>query len=398
MSIRSKFNEDEIRNLDKEKYMYNVSFDDIMQYSDKVFDVAALIRESTDSEEQQRAFAVQRDVVLDLISKKDNFRLDKNNIFEELGKSGLKAVDRPAFQLMCNRASQYKFDILIVDAVSRLARSIRELFDVIYDFQELGIGIIILKEKYWTYNMTHTDILRLAIDAGLAQAESMNTGCRVGDHMLELAKKGQLLGGDMFGYRLKKAVDDMGNRMPNKNSLIQEPVEAYVVKTIFDLYTSDDKDIVKTSSSICRYLIENNMRTYKGDLRWTPSKVIRILANTKYMGYQLPEKSKVIDTVRKKKVLTHIEPVKDMLDANGNLIEKGNLVRISCEPIVSEETWWKAYDRRMSRSSKGSENIKGRKSGLRVSADALGRKAYCGLSTLFQTNFFRLFSRYCTGV
>ena len=377
MSIRSKFNEDEIRNLDKEKYMYNVSFDDIMQYSDKVFDVAALIRESTDSEEQQRAFAVQRDVVLDLISKKDNFRLDKNNIFEELGKSGLKAVDRPAFQLMCNRASQYKFDILIVDAVSRLARSIRELFDVIYDFQELGIGIIILKEKYWTYNMTHTDILRLAIDAGLAQAESMNTGCRVGDHMLELAKKGQLLGGDMFGYRLKKAVDDMGNRMPNKNSLIQEPVEAYVVKTIFDLYTSDDKDIVKTSSSICRYLIENNMRTYKGDLRWTPSKVIRILANTKYMGYQLPEKSKVIDTVRKKKVLTHIEPVKDMLDANGNLIEKGNLVRISCEPIVSEETWWKAYDRRMSRSSKGSENIKGRKSGLRVSADALGRKAYC---------------------
>lgn len=104
MSIRSKFNEDEIRNLDKEKYMYNVSFDDIMQYSDKVFDVAALIRESTDSEEQQRAFAVQRDVVLDLISKKDNFRLDKNNIFEELGKSGLKAVDRPAFQLMCNRA------------------------------------------------------------------------------------------------------------------------------------------------------------------------------------------------------------------------------------------------------------------------------------------------------
>ena len=146
--------------------------------------------------------------------------------------------------------------------------------------------------------------------------------------------------------------------MPNKNSLVQEPVEGYVVKIIFDLYTSDDKDIAKTSSSICKYLIENNMRTYKGDLRWTPSKVIRILANTKYMGYQLPEKSKVIDTVRKKKVLTHIEPVKDVLDANGNLIEKGNLVRISCEPIVSEETWWKAYDRRMSRSSKGSENIK----------------------------------------
>ena len=109
----------------------------------------------------------------------------------------------------------------------------------------------------------HTDIVRLAIDGGIAQAESMNTGRRVENHMLDLVKKGQLLGGDMYGYRLKKAVDDMGNPMPNKNSLVQEPVEAYVVKTIFDLYISDDKNIVKTSSSICKYLIENNMRTYK---------------------------------------------------------------------------------------------------------------------------------------
>ena len=98
----------------------------------------------------------------------------------------------------------------------------------------------------------------------------MNIGNRVENHMSELAKK-QILGGNLFGYRLK------------------EPVEAYVVKTIFELYTSDDPEVVKTSSSICKYLIDNNMRTFKGDLNWTPSKVIRVLANTKYMGYQLPE-------------------------------------------------------------------------------------------------------------
>ena len=86
---------------------------------------------------------------------------------------------------------------------------------------------------------------------------------------------------------------------------------------------------------------------------------------------------KVVDTVRKKKVLTHVEPIRDVLDAEGNVVSKGNLVRINCEHIVSEEMWWKAYNRRKSRSSKNSENIKGRNSGLRVSADALGRKAYC---------------------
>ena len=377
MSISSRYSEEERKNLDKYEYMRNATYEDILQYNDIVFNVAALIRESTDSVEQKRAYEVQKNMVLELIEKKENFRLSSGNIFEELGRSGLRASDRPAFQLMCNKAKQHTFDILFVDAVSRLARNVRELFDVIYDFKELGIGIIILKEKYWTYNMSHTDILRLAIDGGLAQAESMNTGRRVENHMAKLAKQGQLLGGDMFGYRLKKAVDEMGNPMPKMNSLVQEPVEAHTVKTIFDLYTSDDKEVVKTSSSICKYLIDNNMLTYKGDLNWTPPKVIRVLENTKYMGYQLPEKSKVIDTVRKKKVLTHVEPVQEVFDSNGNIVTEGNLVKINCEPIVSEEMWWKAYERRMGRSSKFSENIKGRKSGLRVSADALGRKAYC---------------------
>ena len=377
MSIRSKYSEAQIKNLTNEEFMRDASYDDMLSLDYKVFEAAAIIRESTDSDEQLKAFDVQKDVVLDVINKAPQLRLSNSNIFEEKGKSGLQASDRPAFQLMRKRATEHKFEVVVVDAVSRLARNVRELFDVIDDFHKLGIGIIILKERYWTYNMTHTDILRLAIDAGLAQAESMNTGKRVENHMAELARQGQLLGGDMFGYRLKKATDEMGNPIPKNNSLIQEPVEAYSVKTIFELYTSDDPEVVKTSSSICKYLIDNKMRTYEGDFNWTPSKVIRVLENTKYMGYQLPGKSKVVDTVRKKKVKTHIEPKRDVVDENGNVIEKGNLVKIRCEAIVTEEMWWKAYYRRMSRSSKGSDNIKGRKSGLRVSSSAFGRKAFC---------------------
>jgi DNA invertase Pin-like site-specific DNA recombinase len=367
MSISSKHNEEERKSMEKVEYMRMASFDDIMNLSDIVFDVAALIRESTNSVEQQKAFAVQ----------KDNFRINPSNVFEELGKSGLRASDRPAFQLMCNKAKQHAFDILIVDAVSRLARNVRELFDVIEDFRDLDIGIIILKERYWTYNMTHTDILRLSVDGGLAQAESMNTAKRVGQHMDQLAMDGQLLGGDMFGYRLKKGVNSMGDRIPKENKLVQEPIEALTVKTIFDLYTSDDPKEAMASNSICKYLIDNNMRTYQGDLKWTPSKVIRVLSHTKYMGYQLPGKSRVVDTVRKKKILTKVEPAKDEVSEDGATISKGNLVKINCEAIVSEEVWWKAYDRRMKRSSKNLENIRGRKSGLRVSTDALGRKAYC---------------------
>lgn len=377
MSIRSKYSACELKTLTKEEFMRYATYDDMLSLDYQVFEVATLIRESTASKEQLKAFDVQKDIVLDVINKAPQFRLSPNNIFEEKGKSGLRASARPAFQLMRKRAKERRFDVLVVDAVSRLTRNVKDLFDIIDDFCELGIGIIILKERYWTFNMTHTDILRLAIDGGLAQAESMNTGKKVESHMTELALQGQLFGGDMFGYRLRKATDEMGNPIPENNSLIQEPVEAYTVKMIFELYTSDDPDKVKTSSSICKYLIENNMRTFNGDLNWTPSKVIRILEHTKYMGYQLIGKSKIVDTVRKKKVKTNVEPIQDVYDENGTLVKKGNLVKIKCEPIVSEEMWWKAYNRRMSRSSKGSENVKGRKSGLRVSSSAFGRKAFC---------------------
>lgn len=372
MSIRSKYSDSEIKKMSKEAYMRDASYDDILELNYKKFNVATLIRESTNHADQIKAFKIQKDSILKMIESKDHFLLEKTNIFEEQGKSGLRAADRPAFQLMCQRAGKHKFDILIVDSVSRLARNVKELFAVIDDLRELGIGILIIKERYWTYNMIYTDILRLAVDGGLAQAESMNTGKRVENHMVEIAKSGQLLGGNMFGYRLKKDYEN-----PKNNSLIQEPVEAYTVKVMFELFGSDNPNEVKTSSSLCKYLIDNNMRTYNGDLNWTPSKVIRVLDNTKYMGYQIPEKSKVVDTVKKKKVLTHVEPEQDILDEKGVVIKKGNLVKIKCEPIVSEELWWKVHNRKASRSCKDSENIKGRKSGLRVSSDAYGRKAFC---------------------
>ncbi|NBH13298.1 recombinase family protein [Lachnospiraceae bacterium] len=256
-----------------------------------------------------------------------------------------------------------------MDAVSRLARNVKDLMVVVDDLKELGIGILIVKGGYWTYNMGYMDIMMLSIEGGLAQAESMQTSERVKSHMGELAKK-QLLGGDMFGYRLKKEVDR------SKNTLVQEPTEAYVVRLVFEKYCSDDPDEALTSSSLCQYLIRNRHFNFEHDLNWTPSKVIRILNNTKYMGDQLPGKSEVVDTVRKKKVLTHKEPVRNRYDGEGRLIE-GNLVKGNWEPIVSEDLWWKAYDRKKGRSRKGSEETRGLKSGRKVSGDAYARKMFC---------------------
>ena len=98
--------------------------------------------------------------------------------------------------------------------------------------------------------------------------------------------------------------------------------------------------------------------------------------NEKYMGYQMYGKFKVVDTVKKKKIQTHIEPVREnVLDEEGNVIKRCNLIRGNWEPIVSEEMWWKAYERRTERSALMGEVVK--RKGLRVSSDAYARKAFC---------------------
>lgn len=371
MSILRRYSKEEIGRMTKQQFMQVASYDDILHMPFHTFRVAVEIRESTDHDDQVSAFKTQKSMMLELVERTEHFRLDERNIYEECGYSGLRGEDRDIQQLMLKRAKEKDFDILIVDSISRLARNVRELFDIIEDFKEWGIGILVIKGEYWTFNMDYNAIMRIAIEAGLAQAESMQTGLRVRTHMSEIAQKGQLLGGDMFGYRLNKAVDR------RDNTLVQEPSEAYVVRMIFELYGTDDPEKMLAANGICSYLITHNLYTYSGNLKWTPPKIVKILDNTKYMGYQLPGKSEVVDTVKKKKVLTHVEPIRDEFDSAGNLVKKGNLVKGNWEPIVSEELWWKCYERRAGRSTKGHIKVNGRNSGLRVSSDAYSRKAFC---------------------
>ena len=133
------------------------------------------------------------------------------------------------------------------------------------------------------------------------------------------------------------------------------------------------------SGQISNYLIEHGYKTAAGDLRWTPGKVIRILKNEKYMGYMLYGKFKVVDTMAKKKVSTHIEPIReDVYNEKGELIAKCNLIKGDWEPIVFEEVWWLAYEIRTGRASQFIYSEKGNlKNGLRPAKDVLANKSFC---------------------
>lgn len=368
--ITSKYSKQEFKNMSKQEFMQEATYADITENNGKIFNVAYLARESTKHADQMKALNIQIQQLEEFIGEHRHFRLASNCKFVEEGKSGLSTEWRETFQLMMGMAKEGKFDILIVDSISRFARNIGDLFSEIETLKESGVGVLILKGHYWTFNMAYTDIVRLAVEGGLAQAESMQTSSRVRSHMHTVARNGQLICGDMFGYRLVKAVDR------KDNTFKIEGTEAYTVQTIFERYASDDPKEHLSTSALVAYLCKNNMFTFAGDLRWSPSKINRIICNEKYMGYSLYGKSKVVDTVKKKRVKTKIKPKAEVLDESGNVIEEGNLIKGNWPAIVEPELWWKAYNKLHANS--GTIEEQKMKSGLRASNDAIARKSYCG--------------------
>lgn len=372
MSIFSRNTKERQESLSMRKFFFECRFDDILN-TNRLLRVARYARESTNHPDQLQALHNQAERLDSLIKEHIYFTIEERHRYTERGISGRSIEDRAAFQLMLEAARRREFDLIIVQDICRFARNLRELLNTIEELKEYDIGVLILDGKYWTFNMDETDIIRLSVDGGLAQSESMRTAKRVNNGVLSYRKKGQLVVSGLFGYIYVKAVD-------RKNNTFRiDPVNGLIVKTIFDLYTDPDLTKRMGTQKIANYLIEHKMLTAKGDLSWSASKVNRVLRNEKYMGYLLYGKFKIEDTMTKKKIATKIKPIREeVYDKEGNLVEQCNLVKGNWESIVSEEQWWLAYQIRNEKAVDYIYSVKGcMVNGLRESVDIIVNKSFC---------------------
>lgn len=372
MALSSHYTEEQICKMEIRDFLAEAHFDDIL-HSVRILQVARYARESTKHEEQVIALENQVLRLDTMIENNPKFILNERHKFTEYGISGRQVEDRIAFNMMMESASRHEFNVLIVQDVCRFARNIEQLFANIRILKDYGVGVLILTGNYWTYNMTETDILRLAIDAGMAQGESMRTAKRVSDGVESYRARGQLVISGLFGYILEKNIDK------RLNTLTPHPVESLTVKRIFELYTHPDPKKRMGSGKIADYLNKNNYKTPTGELNWSACKVVRVLKNEKYMGYNLYGKFKVVDTIKKKRVATKKKPIReDVYDKDGNLVEKCNLIEGNWTALVSEEVWWLANDIRTKRAKEYIYSDKGNVvTGLREPKDIIAQKSFC---------------------
>lgn len=263
----------------------------------KVTTVAAYCRVSTDQKDQANSFTAQQRFFRELVQRESGWQL--YNIYADEGISGTSTKRRLQFLQMMEDARNRKFDLILTKEVSRFARNILDAISFTRELRGLGIGVYFVTDGI---NTLEPDAeLRLSILGSIAQEESRRTSQRVKWGQTRQMEQGVVFGHSLLGYDLHNGV------------LTIEPEGAALVQWIYRQYAI----MKRSSTSIAENLTEMT------DKKWSPSQIIRILKNEKYVGDLVQKKTYTPDYLtHEKKKNNGAEPVIIIQNHHPPIIER----------------------------------------------------------------------------
>ena len=217
-----------------------------------------------------RRFAAPRDIVV-----------LENHIYTDYATSGARR-DRHALSALIDSAKQRLFDFVLVDDLSRMARDLAYMLELVWNFRYNGIGVWSVADNINT--LDDEAILMLQI-RGVFN-EQMLRDLRKKTHRGQLGRKADdsFVGEATFGYAtvwigpVRK--DPHGRPAPQRYGKCVDSVQADVVRRVFRDF-ADGYAITRIVKTLNAEKVPGRFRTEKG---WSPSTVSRMLDNTKYMG------------------------------------------------------------------------------------------------------------------
>lgn len=187
-------------------------------------------------------------------------------IYKDPGFTGSN-VNRPGLNALISAAKRNLFDTVLVYKLDRLSRSQKDTLFLIEDiFGKMGISFVSLNENFDT--STPFGKAMIGILAVFAQLEREQIKERMSMGKLGRAKSGKAMAWNKapFGYRYKNG------------DYIIEPLEAQIVKRIFDEYLSGT-----SITKIRDYLNEDGHIGKK--VEWSYRSIRSILDNATYAGF-----------------------------------------------------------------------------------------------------------------
>lgn len=240
-------------------------------------------------------------------------------IFSDAGISGAKE-NRPAFQAMLEQAKSGGIDLIYTKSISRFARNTLVLLRTVRELKAIGVGIVFEEQNINTLQAAGE--FMLTVLAGIAEEERHSVRTNVQWAIQRKFQRGEVM---VDTNRL------LGFGKDDSKNLVIIPEEAKIIRRIYKMYLSG-----QSAYRIAQIL---NAQKIPGTLKqpWTSNRILRIIANEKYAGSCLMQKSYVNEDGRE---------VKNDGQRAQYWIEKAH------KPIISQADWEAAQKLRNTRKPK----------------------------------------------
>ena len=257
----------------------------------KTVRVAAYARVSADKDAAFHSLEQQVDYYDDFVTVHPDWELVQ--IYSDSAISGTKE-DRPAFQQMLTDCRAGKIDLVVTKSITRFARNTVVLLETIRELKDLDVDVYFEKEDM--HSISPDGELLLTLLAMYAEEEARSASENQRWRIKRKFEQGQTTLGKMLGYRLKDGV------------LTVVPEEAELVKKIFAEFIAGD-----SIGGIAKELNREKIPAAYSDV-WNRSSVYAVLANEKYTGNMILQKTYCEDFRTKKQVINKGQVPKYQVD------------------------------------------------------------------------------------
>lgn len=202
--------------------------DDSQNIQAMIHKVAAYIRVSTDSSDQENSYETQERHFNQLLA--ENASWVSAGIYSDYGLSGTSGEKRTGFKRILRHCKEGKIDRIVCKSISRFARNTSDFMDALRTLRDCKVTIRFEREALDTADPT-SDFVLTTLGA-IAQEESGNISGNIRWGMQKRFPRGDVRNRDLYGYRYngKTVTTDSGYQYRDIE-IVEE--EAWVVRQIF---------------------------------------------------------------------------------------------------------------------------------------------------------------------
>lgn len=239
---------------------------EVVAIEDRVLNVAAYIRVSTENDEQTSSFELQQNDFTERIQANPNWNFV--GIYSDEGISGTELSHRKGMLQMLEDCRAGKIDYILAKSIARFARNVVDCLSIIEELKNMNPPVGVYFEADNLYTLDSTGTLVLTIMATLAEEESRNKSVIMNWSVEKRFSRGIFLVSELLGYDK----DEDGNLVVNEE-------EAETVKVIYDLFVNG-----WSPSEIADLLTEYGRKTKLGNEVWNPGSIRGVIENERHCG------------------------------------------------------------------------------------------------------------------